>query len=732
MNTIRTRLPDVIDQAGIGIAQINLDGLIDDVNTAFAAMLGRTPESLVGAHWRETIHRSDHPKAWAVHAGAHLGKPGYFECRGLRADGGTIDQAVSVVGVRKSETEKIDGYFCVRQNISAHRMAQTQFELAVDLAPVGVLIVDREGTILMANSAIERLFRYDREELISAKVEMLLPSALAKAHLEHRERFNQASYVTAMAGRDLVGRRSDGAEIPVQVYLNVLETSTSTALLCTVIDIEPRLRYEEQLEKAREAAELANRAKSDFLARMSHEIRTPMNLIMGMNSLLLETDLTPTQKKYAEISYRNVQRLVRLTNGILDLSKVEAGMLTLDSHLFEVRTVVAEALATILTAAERKGLLLSADVDDSVSRWWIGDPERIVQILLNLVGNSIKFTTDGGVKVTVTETDGSGPKGLCFYIDDTGCGVTDEQAEVIFEAFQQADTSLHRQFEGTGLGLTICRSLAKLMGGDIEIVKKTTPGMLVKVTIFPTPAEAPQFETNPLSGNRKMLPGEFPTGLRILLAEDNPENAYLVRAYLEGLSVRLEFAEDGGEAVAKARATHYDLILMDIQMPVLDGYAATRMIRGFDPHVPIIALTAHALIHASGEAMRAGCNGYVAKPVERDELLQTILQLARPAPAPVKKGFYPESESARTSFLQNRKRDMQRIADARAQGDLDAVRRIGHNIKGCAKGYGFPEIGVAASAIEDAIRENELAALERSIEQFTHAVEEACQLAHVS
>lgn len=732
MNTIRTRLPDVIDEAGIGIAQLDLEGRIETVNAAFASMLGRTPESLVGAHWKETIHPADHPQALAVQAGAYLGKPRYFECRGLRQDGSTLDQAVSIVGIRDSGTDTICGYVCVRQDITAHRIAQSQFALAVDLAPVGVLIVDWEGRILMANSAIERLFRYDREQLISAQVEQLLPVALARIHFDSPECLKRDSYMNEMSGRDVEGRRSDGLKIPVQVYLNVLETSASKVILCTVIDIEPRLRYEAELEKAREAAEQASRAKSDFLARMSHEIRTPMNLIMGMNSLLLDTELTPTQKNYLEISYRNLQRLVRLTNGILDLSKVEAGMLHLDSRTFDIRAIVAEALATLLTAAEGKGLSLSSEVDPAVTQWWIGDPERIVQILLNLVGNAIKFTTDGTVKLSVTPTESGGSTGLCFYVDDTGCGVTDEQAQFIFEAFHQADTSLHREFEGSGLGLTICRSLAKLMGGEIELVKKATPGTRVRVTIFPSPTSAPQSDTNPLSGSRKTNLSDFPAGLRILLAEDNPENAFLVRVYLEGLSVQLEFAADGGEAVAMARETHYDLILMDIQMPVLDGYAATRMIRSFDASVPIIALTAHALTHASGEALRAGCNGHVPKPVERDELLQSILQLIKPQPPVVKNSFSPYSEPVRTGFLQNRRKDLQRINEAKRTGDLDTLRRIGHDLKGCAKGYGFPEIGIAGAAIEHSIRENQLGDLNQAIDDFSRIVDEACRKCGVS
>ena len=600
------------------------------------------------------------------------------------------------------------------------------FEQALEFAPNGLLFLDTSGRIQSVNRAVESLFGWSREELLGRPVETLLPTRYRAQHEGHRAAFHTNGYIQAANGRDLWGLRKDGIEIPVQVYVNRIQNESGQITLCTITDIAERVRYEQQLEEAKRTAEAANRAKSDFLARMSHEIRTPMNLIMGMNALLLESELDEKQHEYVEISYRNVRRLLRLINGILDLSKVEAGKVTLDAKPFDVRTVVEECAATIAASVEKKGLHLRLALGADVWPYWVGDAERLQQVLLNLIGNAVKFTEQGEIEVGLRPAiDGNGRSGLRFEVTDTGCGVPSGKAAEIFEAFQQADGSMNRSYEGTGLGLAIARSLVELMGGAIWLEPRSSPGSRFVFTAFLPRATSYQVRSRPASPKSVRLKLER---ARILVVDDNEENAILVRAYLESLPLELDFAHNGAEAVAKRQATPYDLILMDVQMPVMDGYTATRTIRAWEAEVeaarvPVVALTAHALNEARAEAIRAGCDGYLAKPVERHELLQAIQQFALHPPA----GTPPPAsiETRRPEYLRNRRLDLDKLRAALAAGDFEGIRVIGHNSKGTGAGYGFPAISTAGAALEQAARAADLAAVTDSVAEFERCVNSA-------
>ena len=719
--------------AQIGYARLDAHGCFEDMNDPYLAMLARTRQDLTGESWRLTVHPDDHHRTEQAYESARLGGHGYVEIRGLRADGSIVYQSITVARRTRVDGE-FAGYLCLRHDISGYKADQEALLLAVESSPNGLLMLNSAGHIRLANTAVEELFGYSRQELLGQPVELLLPERFRARHREHRHSFNSNDAMNAMAGRDLRGLRKDGREIPLQVSLNTIETPAGRLTVCNIIDIAERLRYQAQLELAKQAAESANRAKSDFLARMSHEIRTPMNLIMGMNALLLESELTSRQREYVEISYRNVRRLLRLINGILDLSKVEANKLTLEAVPFNLKEVLAECAATIGAAIEQKGLRFDLQVDPAVWPYWLGDPERLQQVLLNLIGNAVKFTARGGIDVSVRPTlDSSGAEGVMFEVSDTGCGIPPEKAGMIFEAFQQAEGEMNRTYEGTGLGLAIAKTIVELMAGRIWVAPKEGPGSKIAFTVFFPRISEEKIARRTAEHVKAKAQQQLRPGTRVLVAEDNPENVVLLQAYLHGLPLSLDFASNGVEAFEKRRQNEFDLILMDIQMPVMDGYVATREIRTWErqhqrARVPIVALTAHALSGAAQESKDAGCDGHVSKPVEKQDLVDAIARFAaasRPASAPPPAA--PSGiEALRPRFLANRKGELVKLREALAARDFNTIRIIGHNCKGIGKGYGYPEISELGAAIETAARACDTDATAESLASFERCVLEAC------
>ncbi len=716
-----------IDPAHFGVATLDTEGRFLSLDAPYLAMLGRQESNLLGEHWRSTVQPGDYEGVEAAYRMACSTGHGYVEVQALRSDSMVVYQALTVTGNR-DETGLLTGYHCLRHDISRFKMDQEVLMLAVESAPSGLLMLDRTGQIQSANRAVELLFGYKREELAGRKVEMLLPERYRARHLQHRDTFNENKQTNAMAGRDLVGLRKDGIEIPLQLYLNRMDTHIGELTLCTIIDIAERVRYQQQLELTKQAAEAANRAKSDFLARMSHEIRTPMNLMLGMNTLLLESPLNEKQRQHVEISDRSVRRLLRLINGILDLSKVEAGMLTLGAVPFDLGELIRECSATISSAVERKGLEFVISIDPDVWLYWIGDAERIQQVLLNLVGNSVKFTARGKIEVRVrSESSGQGDRGLRFEVTDTGCGIPADKTDLIFEAFQQVEGAMNRPYEGTGLGLSIAKTLVEMMCGKIWLEENRETGAKFVFTAFFPIARKEQVHDQ---RGPKVEPAQtLEPGMRILLVEDNPENVILLRAYLDDASLSLHFASNGVEAVRNRKGNDYDLILMDVQMPVMDGYTATREIRAWErvqgkTPIPIVALTAHALSGASAESREAGCDGHLTKPVERDDLRATIVKFAKPLARPAD-ALSERIAARRPAFLENRWLDLSKMKNALLAKDFATIQHIGHNCKGIGKGYGFPEISSAGSHVECAARALDFVDVEKSLVEFEKCLQAA-------
>jgi len=470
-----------------------------------------------------------------------------------------------------------------------------------------------------------------------------------------------------------------------------------------------RQRSEEELQRAKASAESANRAKSDFLTTMSHEMRTPMNAILGMADLLSESALHAEQRGYVDIFQKAGANLLALINDILDLAKVESGRFELESIDFDLRALLEKMIEMMASRAQDRGLRLTLEILPDVPSGLIGDPNRLRQILLNLIGNALKFTERGSVTLRVQLEPGGAPGWLRFNVIDTGIGIAADQSQMIFDPFTQADSSTTRQYGGTGLGLAISKGFAELMGGQLgctsELGKGSTFYLAAPFAIRGETA-IPENAGTEAAGIRPQQTGGPKEISHVLLAEDSEYNVLLVRAYLKNSGIDLEVAENGKIAVEKVNSHRPDLILMDLQMPVMDGLEATRAIRQAEGRIgerpiPILALTADAGQEAVSRSLCAGCSEHLSKPIKRTTLLEAIARhthgIIRITPPEGIEGLVP-------NYLASIRRDMATMMTAIGEQDCEIAGRLGHQFKGTGHGYGFPEITQAGTAIELAAR----------------------------
>jgi two-component system, sensor histidine kinase and response regulator len=792
----------------------------------------------------------------------------------------------------RDEGGRIIGTFGISHDITAQKQAEVRFRRVVEAAPIAMLVVHPEDGVQLANPQAERIFGRTRDELIGLQVEELMPPRFRQPHMSQRIAYFASPEVRDVRRElDLIGLRSDGREFPIEVGLSPIETEGGTLVLCNITDVTSRREAEAALIAAKEDAEAANRAKSDFLANMSHEIRTPMNAVIGMTELVLDTDLEPTQRGYLETALESAESLLSIINEILDFSKIEAGKVELESIPFSLREELGDTMKSLALRTHRKGLELAWHVAADVPDMLLGDPPRLRQIVVNLIGNAIKFTEAGEVVLDVDSRSASDDeRELHFAVRDTGIGIPPNKLEAIFHAFEQADTSTTREYGGTGLGLSISASLSRMMGGQIGVESEVGVGSTFHFTArFGIAADAGPRETfdgfDVLDGfpvlivddnatNRRILeetlrnwgleviavaggsealaalqnvadpdhrprllltdvnmpgmdgyalserirqsaefsdtvivvltsggrPGdaarcvelgiaahllkpvkqselfdalmlavapsfakrkgaeedgaETAVGvapLRILLAEDGLANQKLAVGLLTKWGHSVDVANDGREALDRAAAEAFDLVLMDVQMPLMDGLEATREIRNRERrtggHLPIIAMTAHAMKGDRERCLEAGMDGYVSKPIRKRELLDEMSRYVPAAAATrtlaasgsLQDGSGPSIDWDRALKTVDGDADLLRdvIQDtlseapellrqldaALAAGNAEDARRLGHTLKGAGRLFHFDALLDSAGAVETNADAGELSAAASAIPQLKDAVE---------
>jgi PAS domain S-box-containing protein len=596
-----------------------------------------------------------------------------------------------------------------------------------------IVSMDAHGRIVEWNPAAEQTFGWEREEAIGRTLgEMMIPERFRAQHDGGLARYLATGEEKLIGKRiELAGLRRNGEEFPVEVAITVMTTEDGPLFTAHLRDITERKRAEQELRESRDAARAGSDAKSSFVATMSHEIRTPMNAVIGMLELLGHSKLNPDQREMLSAARESSRALLTLIDDILDFSKIEVGKLELHPEPCSIARVVDGVISTFKHVASRKGVLLVPRVDPTLWPAHRVDPSRLRQILANLISNAIKFTPAGSVSLEVKVIESARTRQtLSFNVQDTGIGMSPETQKRLFEAFQQGESNTSRRFGGTGLGLAISRQLTQMMGGTIGVTSAKDLGTRVSVTLAAEQADPGAIRDDPALGGRQgaALAVYTPAGTKVLIVDDHPINLAMLKRQLKVLGVDADTAASGQEALAKWRRDAHHLVITDLQMPEMDGYAFARAIRaeqqaGAERKPTVVAFTANTHSEALERCTEAGMDDYLTKPTElvtlREKLtywLRKPVSIAPTGGRPKSRGDKPidrsrieelaggpEGIAEVLSGLEEALRgDIAELQEALADGDLRAVRGAAHRIKGAALNIGSQRLAVAAAELEQA------------------------------
>ena len=683
------------------------DGKRDYVNRAWLEFTGLTLEESLGYGWFDSLHPEDIAMAFEVFEHCRRNMNTFEVEYRLQRHDGEYRHCLS----RGKPYYDLDGAFAGYTgavfDITDRRLAeeaQKRYQVLFENARDIILFINEKGLILDANQAALNAYGYTREELLSSRIFDLRSEPLLV--LEQMVRALEKGNFF-----ETVHIRKDGSQFPVEVNAKGIKLGNKSVLVSIIRDITERKQIElqrkrdkEELQRAKEKAEAANRAKSEFLANMSHEIRTPINGIVGMIDLTLLTQLECKQKENLEIAKSCAYSLFKIINDILDFSKMEAGKLVIEDIDVNLKELVEETLKAHAQDAEKKGLELNYSLSATLPECFGGDPNRIRQVLNNLLNNAIKFTNRGEVKLSIKRVPGEREGSvLKFTITDTGIGISEEEQLKLFKEFSQVDGSITRKYGGTGLGLAISKKLVEMMDGRIWVESEYGKGSSFCFTLSLRSHENTT-HLSPQGEKKEVLKATNSSeSYRILLAEDHKVNVMVLSEMLKGKGHWVDTAMNGEEALALHAQNHYEAILMDIHMPLMDGIEATRRIRereGVHKHTPIIALTADALKGDRERFLKVGMDEYIPKPVMMEELFMTLNEVVEKNRSEKAKLDVLESELGLTdegivlsqqkkslsaenmiSRIQESSQDIKKLGIATKSGDLVAVEHIAHRLK---------------------------------------------------
>jgi len=621
-----------------GIVFVDETGLIERVNPAFAKLFGYQPQTLIGENAGLLMsHKNvgalkDGIRQFIETGDSHLVGKG-FVSTGLHREGRSVPIEVSIYPFEKSGQLRFIGFV---RDIAERMETQQRLKTAHDLfgntiaaSMDGVIVMNEHGAVTHVNPAAEAMFGYARDEMISKGLgETIIPERHRSAHEKGMRHFAETGVGPVINSNiEIEGSHKSGSELQIQLAIRDIDGIDGKMFLGSVRDITERKRAENQLVEAKEKAELATQQKARFLAIMSHEIRTALNGMLGVVGLLGDTNLDNEQQRLLTLADESGRSLLGIINDILDFSKLEAGKFLIENYPFRLSLLLSSIRDLVEPQITKKGLQFDCQMRDDLEGAVSGDADRIRQVLLNLIWNAVKYTEQGNIEVEACWVEDSEETRVRFSVCDTGIGVPAEKRDQLFAEFSTITSQSADEFSGTGLGLAISKAIVEAMGGIIGFSDGETTGSVFWFEVPLDKCAYSDLPTQPVLTYSADFKGLL--GVKVLVADDNRTNQLIVKRCLEQAGCSIDFADNGKEAVRLFRTGDYDLILMDISMPELNGFEATSAIRhlsGGENQLPIIAFTAYATELDRTRILASGMDDHVPKPFSKDQLISAILK----------------------------------------------------------------------------------------------------------